>query len=75
MKHQICGIRAVLEWVAQSLRRQELDSDVLKSPLLGGHILHVMKIVLTRCGKLDDGPYAMDGAVAHKSWRYQFTAN
>jgi len=47
MKHHICGRRAVLERDVQTLRRQEIDSNVLKSPLLDGHIMHVSKMVLT----------------------------
>jgi len=39
--HQICGRCAVLEGDVQPLIRQELDSNVLKSPLLDRHIIYV----------------------------------
>jgi len=45
---QLCGRRVVLEGDEQPLRRQELDSNVLKSPLLDGHIIQVSKLVPTR---------------------------
>jgi len=48
LKHQISGRRAVLEEYVQPIVRQELDPDVLKSPLLDGHIIHVPKHGLTR---------------------------
>jgi len=47
MRHHVCGRRAVLEGDVQPLRRQELDSNVLKFPLLDGHVMHVSKLVLT----------------------------
>ena len=47
MKHHFCGRRAILEGDLQPLRRQELDSNFLISPLLDGHILHFSKLVLT----------------------------
>jgi len=46
MKHHFCGRRDILEEDVQPFRRQELDPDVLKSPLLDGHIIHVSKLVL-----------------------------
>ena len=48
MKHHFCGRRAILEGHVQPLRRQELDSNVLKYALLDGHIIHCSKLVLTR---------------------------
>jgi len=47
MKHHICGGLGAIEGDVQPLRRQELDSNVLKSPLLDGHIMHVSPLVLT----------------------------
>ena len=47
MKHHFCVRCAVLEGDVQPLGRQELDSNVLKSPLLDRHIIHVSNIVLT----------------------------
>jgi len=46
MKYHFCGCRAVLEEDMQPFGRQELDSNVLKSPLLERHIIHVTKLVL-----------------------------
>jgi len=43
-----CGRRALLKGDVKPLDRQELDSNVLKSPLHDGHIIHVSKLVLTR---------------------------
>jgi len=48
MKHLYNGRRDVLEAYVQPFRSQELDSNVLKSPLLDGQIIHVSKLVLTR---------------------------
>jgi len=76
MKHHNCGNHAVLERVVQALRRQELGSDVLKFQLLDGHVLHVLKLVLTKSGREETKrPHATDGAVANKLWRYQVTRN
>ena len=47
MKNHFCGRRSALEGEVQPLSRQELDKDVLKFPLLNGHIIHVSKLVLT----------------------------
>jgi len=47
MKHHFCGRRAVLEGDVQPLGRQEFYSNVLKSPLLDRHVIHVSKLVLT----------------------------
>jgi len=66
----------ILEGVVQALRLQELDSEFLKFPLLDGHILHVLNIALTRCGKENtEVPNAMEGARAYKLPRYLFTVN
>jgi len=59
----------------QALRRQELDTEVLKSLLLDGHVLHVMKLVLTRYGREDESPHSTDGAVAQKFRRHKVTVN
>jgi len=48
MKHHLRGRRAVLEGDVHSLGRQEFYSNVLKSPLLDRHVMHVLKLVLTR---------------------------
>jgi len=49
----------------QTLGRQELDSNVLKSALLQWHVLHVPKLVLTHCvGEQTKSPYATYGAVS-----------
>jgi len=47
IKHHLCGCSAVLEGGVQKLGRQELHSNVLKSPLLDGHIIHVSKLEAT----------------------------
>ena len=65
MKHHSCGHSAVLKGDVQTFGRKELDSNVLKSALLHRHVLHVPKLVLTRCvGVEPKRPYATDGAVA-----------
>jgi len=44
--HHFCVCRAVLEGDIQPLGRHELDSNILKFPLLYRHIIHVTKLVL-----------------------------
>jgi len=48
MKHQIRRHSVVVKWDVQILGHQKLDSNVLKSALLHRHVLHVLKLVLTR---------------------------
>jgi len=43
----LCGRRDVLDGDVQPLGRQALDPNVLKSPLLDRHIVHVSNLVLT----------------------------
>jgi len=58
----------------QTLGRQELDSNVLKSALIDGHVLNVPKLVLAHgVGVEPKRPHATDGAVAQKLRRYQIT--
>ena len=76
MKRYFRGRRAVYEGDVQALRLQELDSYVLKSSLLDGYVLHVMKLALTCCGIEEmKRLHATDGSVAHKFRRYQVTVN
>jgi len=76
MKHHFCGSRTVLKGDVQALRRQELDTYLQKSPLLDWQVLDVLKIVPTRCGREQTkSPHAMDGAVGHKTQRYQVIVN
>jgi len=76
MKYNLCGRRAVLERDVQAQRRQELDSDVLKFPLLDWHLMKVPKLLLAGCGREETKrPQAMDFAVAHKLRKYQITVN
>ena len=49
MKHYSCGHSAVRKGDVQTIGRQELDSNVLKSTLLHRHILRVQKLVLEHC--------------------------
>jgi len=46
MKHHLRGRCAVLEGDLQPLGHHELDSNVLKTPLLYRHTIHVSKLVL-----------------------------
>jgi len=46
MKHHFRRHSAALKGDVQTLGRQKLDSNVLKSALLHWHILHVLKLVL-----------------------------
>jgi len=71
MKHHLRGRRAVLEGDVHHLVRQEFSSDTLKSAVLDRHIVHVLKIVLTR--EEDVCLHASDGAVAHEMRGNQFT--
>jgi len=74
MKHQFRGYSAVRKEDVQTLGRQELDSNVLKSALLHWYVLHVPKLVLTHCHDVEPKrPYATDGAVAQKLRRYHVT--
>jgi len=74
MKYHICGFCAALQVFVQDHRRQKLNSYVLKSPLLAGHVMHDFRLVLTRCGTGKTNHLgATDGAVAHKLRRYQVT--
>jgi len=76
MKHQLRGVRAVLQADVQNLRRQGLDSYVPKSAQLDRHELHVPKLVLTFCGRVEaKRPHATDDAVTHELWRYQVRVN
>ena len=47
MKHHLRRRRAVLEEDVQHFGRQEFYSNILKSPLLDRHVIHVPKLVLT----------------------------
>jgi len=74
MKHNFRGQCAVRKLDVQSLGRQELNTNVLKSTLFHRHVLHVPKLVLTHCvGVEPNRPYAMDGTVAQELRRYQVT--
>jgi len=74
MKHHIRGHSAVLKGELQTLGRQELHSNVLKSALLHWHILHVLKLVLAHGVRVQPKrSYAADGAVVQELWRYQVT--
>jgi len=67
IKHQSCGHSAVRKGAVQTLGRQELNSNVLKSALLHRHVLHVPKLVLAHCvGVEPKRPYATEGAVAQE---------
>jgi len=58
------GRHAVLKGGVQTLRREELVLYVLISPLIDWHVLHIPKLVLTRCGSVETKrPYATDGSV------------
>ena len=74
MKHNFRGQCAVRKLDVQSLGRQELDSNVLKSALLHRHVLHVPKLVLSHCVGVEPiRPYTTDGAIALELRRYQVT--
>jgi len=74
MKHHSCGHSVVRKSDVQTLGRQELDLNFLKSTLLQRHVLHVPKLVLTHCVEVEQKrPYATDGAVAQELRRYQVT--
>jgi len=47
MKHHFRRHSAVLKGDVETLGRQELHSNVLKSALLHWHVLHVLKLLLT----------------------------
>ena len=58
----------------QTLGRQEVYSNFLKSALLHRHVLHVPKLVLPHgVGVEPKRTYAMYGAVAQELRRYQVT--
>jgi hypothetical protein len=69
MKHYLRGRYAIIEGDVQTIRRQKLNSDVLESPLLHGHVMHVLKLAMTRYVD-DERPHAPDGAIAHELWSY-----
>jgi len=74
MKHHFRRHSAVLEGDVQTLGRQELDSNVLKSALLHRHVLHVPKLVLAHgVGVEPIRPFASDGAVAQELLGYHVT--
>jgi len=49
MKHHSCGHRAVRKGDVQTLGRQEMNANVLKSALLHRRVLRAPKLVLTHC--------------------------
>jgi len=72
--HHIRGHRAVCKGDVQTLGRQEIVSNVLKSALLNWHVLHVPKFVLAQgVGLEPKRPYATEGAVDQELQRYQVT--
>jgi len=74
MKHYFPRLSDVLKGDVQTLGRQELHSNVMKSALLHWHVLHVLKLVLAHSVWVQPkSPYATDGAVAKKLRRYQVT--
>ena len=74
MKHHYRGHSAVRKGDVQTLGRQEMDSNILKSTLLHLHVLHFPKLVLTHCVAVDPKrPYATDGTVVKELRRYQVT--
>ena len=74
MKHLSCGHRAVRKGDVQTVGRQELNSNVLKSTLLHRHVLQVPKLLLTHfVGVEPKRPNLTDGAVAQELRRYQVT--
>jgi len=71
MKHHFRRHSAVRKGVVQTLGRQELDSNVLKSALLHRHVLHVPKLVLAHGFVVEPKrAYASNGAVAQELQRY-----
>ena len=67
MKHHFRRHSAVRKGVVQTLGRQELDSNVLKSALLHRHVLHVPKLVLAHgFGVEPKCLYTTDCAVAQE---------
>jgi len=65
MKHHFRRHSAVFKEDVQTLGRQELDSNILKSALLYRHVLHVAKLVLVHGVALETKrPFASDGVVA-----------
>ena len=74
MKHHCRGHRAVHKGDGQTLGRQEIDSNVLKSALLHRHVLPVSKLVLAHgVGVEPKRPYAADSAVAQELRRHHVT--
>jgi len=68
------GIVLSVKGDVQTSYRQELDSNVLKSALLHRQVLHVPKLVLAHCVKVEPKrPYATYGAVAQELRRYHDT--
>jgi len=64
MKHHSCGHSAVLKGDVQTIVRQELHSNFVKSALLHWHVLQVLKLVLTNSVRVQPKrPYTTDGAV------------
>jgi len=74
MKQNFRKHSAFLKGDVETLDRQELHSNVLKSALLHWHVLHVLKLVLAHSVVLEPKrPYATDGAVAQELRRYHVT--
>jgi len=66
--------RAVLKGDVRTLRREKLDSYVLKSAPLDRHVFHFLKLVLTHWVKVNlKGPYSTDVTIANELWSYQVT--
>ena len=65
IKHHFRRHSAVLKGDVQTLGRQQLDSNVLKSSLIHRNVLHVLNLVLAHGFVVEPkSPYASDGAVA-----------
>ena len=74
IKQHFRGRRGALKEDVQVLWPQEFDSIELKSALLDWQVMHILKLVLKRFGKIKTKrPHATDGAVAHEMWRYHVT--
>jgi len=75
INHHSCGHSAVRKGDVQTLGREELESNVLKSALLHRHVLYVPKLVLAQLGAglEPKRPYATDGADAQELRRYHIT--
>jgi len=75
MNHPFRRHSAVLKWDVQTLVRQELDWNGLKSALLHRlHVLHVPKLVLAHgVGVEPKRPCAADVAIAQELRRYHVT--